>query len=659
MKKRTLSKKTILGCLIFAVVLTIAICLAVGIWYQRDQMEEYRVLAYSYTGTAADYIDGDKVLSYLQTKEKDAYYEQVMYFFDTTMQQTNMEYYYVFVPYADELVYIWDAKTVYGSSALGEREEYTMDGKEAVEKIFRQDPPEEIIVARTEKYGYTATAYSPIFNSAGEPVAVVGVDLSMSEIQRDLLHFTFIIILCVASVTTLSVMLFLAFIQGKIVRPIALLNQTARHMVENLEKESIAEAEIHTGDEIEELSESFIGMHKEVRSYIQRLASVTAEKERIGAELNIAAQIQSDMLPQTFPAFPDRTDFDIYATMDPAKEVGGDFYDFFLVDDDHLALVIADVSGKGVPAALFMMVAKLLIKNAVQARLSPKAILERVNDQLCENNQAEMFVTAWLGILEISTGHMVCANAGHEYPAVCRKGGGFELFKDSHGFVLAGMPGVRYKEYALTLHEGDTLFVYTDGVPESTSGEEVLYGTERMLAALNRDGSCDSRTLLENVRADIDAFVKDAPQFDDITMLSIKILKTQMNKLSVKPELSSVEPVTQFYERILRNNHVPEKVIAQVNIVVDELYSNITRYSGATNATLGYCITDDTLHIRFSDNGTPYDPTKKPDPNISAPAEEREIGGLGVYMAKQIMDSMVYTRQNGMNILTLEKSLKA
>ncbi len=249
------------------------------------------------------------------------------------------------------------------------------------------------------------------------------------------------------------------------------------------------------------------------------------EKERIGAELHVATQIQASMLPCVFPAFPEYEEFDIYASMSPAKEVGGDFYDFFLVDQDHLALVMADVSGKGVPAALFMMITKTLLKNAAQSGLSPREAMEKVNNQLLENNEAGMFVTVWLGIYEISSGKLTAANAGHEYPAVKRAGGSFELFKDKHGFVMAGMEDVCYQEYVIELHQGDMLFVYTDGVAEASDEENRLYGTDRMLEALNRKKDVGSQELLQEVRADIDRFVGNAMQFDDITMMAVKIRK--------------------------------------------------------------------------------------------------------------------------------------
>ena len=240
-----------------------------------------------------------------------------------------------------------------------------------------------------------------------------------------------------------------------------------------------------------------------------------------GKELALATRIQADMLPNIYPAFPERKEFDIYATMTPAKEVGGDFYDFFLIDDNHLALVIADVSGKGVPAALFMMVSKILIQNCALAIKSPKDVLEAVNNQICQKNKEEMFVTTWLGILNFETGKMVCANAGHEYPVLKQPNQDFELIRDKHGFVIGGMPGAKYKEYELQLEPDAKLFVYTDGVPEATNSENVLYGTTRMVDALNESKDKTPKEILVDIEKSVKDFVKDAPQFDDLTMLCL------------------------------------------------------------------------------------------------------------------------------------------
>ena len=307
---------------------------------------------------------------------------------------------------------------------------------------------------------------------------------------------------------------------GKIVKPLNAMTERISGMGED-ELEFTMEDTYRTGDEIEILADSFARLSRKTIDYVEQVRSVTAEKERIGAELNMAAAIQSSMLPHDFPPFPNRTEFDLYASMDPAKEVGGDFYDFFLIDDDHLGIVMADVSGKGVPAALFMMVSKVILQSVAMLGGSPESILTKTNEAICSNNQVDMFVTVWVGILEISTGKLTAANAGHEYPVLMRAGGNFELFKDKHGFVIGGMEGVKYRQYELQLNPGDKLFLYTDGVPEATDADKNLFGTERMIEALNKSKNGDPKEILHGVREAVDSFVKEAEQFDDLTMLCL------------------------------------------------------------------------------------------------------------------------------------------
>ena len=227
-------------------------------------------------------------------------------------------------------------------------------------------------------------------------------------------------------------------------------------------------------------------------------------------------------LPHNFPPFPERKEFDLFASMAPARDVGGDFYDFFLIDDDHLCLVIADVSGKGIPGALFMMLSKRIIEDAARLELDAGEILDKTNQSLCDSNQAGMFVTVWLGILELSTGRLTAANAGHEYPAVQKNGGRFALYKDRHGFVIGGMEDVRYQSYDLQMEPGDKLFVYTDGVPEATADSLEMFGTERMTAALNSKAEGSPEEILSAVKQAVDAFVGDAEQFDDLTMMCLE-----------------------------------------------------------------------------------------------------------------------------------------
>lgn len=427
-------------------------------------------------------------------------------------------------------------------------------------------------------------------------------------------------------------------------------------------------AQIRDNDEIGDLAQSFNNMAVSLKEYIKNLAAVTAEKERIGAELNVATQIQADMLPRIFPPFPDRTEFDIYATMTPAKEVGGDFYDFFLIDRDHLGLVMADVSGKGVPAALFMVIAKTLIKNRAMMGGNPAQILHDVNNQLCEGNEAELFVTVWFGILEISTGHVIAANAGHEYPALKRAAGKFMLMKSKHSPAVATMEDMNFRENEFIMKPGDMLYIYTDGVAEATNSDEELYGTDRMIDALNKNADLKVDEILANVKRDVDEFTGDAPQFDDITMLGIKYYGGEVNKmgtgkrLDISAEVKNLDEVLAFVDEQLEEYGCSPKIQMQIDIAVEEIFVNIANY--AYNPEVGPAeIRVETqeaplsVAITFTDGGVPYDPLKKPDPDVTLPAEERQIGGLGIYMVKKSMDAISYEYKDGKNILTIKKKL--
>ena len=307
----------------------------------------------------------------------------------------------------------------------------------------------------------------------------------------------------------------------RIVKPLNTITERISELREgNLE--FLMDDAYRTGDEVQALAESFAALSHKTLEYMDTVKRVAAEKERISTELSLATKIQEAMLPHIIPAFPDRADFDIIGSMDPAKEVGGDFYDYFLIDDNHLCMLIADVSGKGVPAALFMMASKIILQSVAMLGGTPAEILTRTNEAICSNNEAQMFVTVWLGILELSTGKLTCANAGHEYPVFKRPGGDFELYKDRHGFVIGGMKSAKYREYEMQLEPGARLFVYTDGVPEASNDRQELFGTERMIQALNRTKDAAPLDLLKNMRKAVDSFVLDAEQFDDLTMMCLE-----------------------------------------------------------------------------------------------------------------------------------------
>jgi len=312
------------------------------------------------------------------------------------------------------------------------------------------------------------------------------------------------------------------------VEPINAIADAAQNYVQDkyngvqTEEGRFAGLNITTGDEIENLANSMTEMEKDIAAYEDNLTRVTAEKQRIGTELALATRIQADMLPNIFPAFPERSDFSIFASMTPAKEVGGDFYDFFFVDHDRLAMVIADVSGKGIPAAMFMMMAKSMIQTQAASGRAPGEVLETVNRLICANNREEMFVTVWFAILDLKTGLLTAANAGHEYPVLKQPDGGFELFKDKHGLAIGAMSGMKYREYEVQMNPGAKLFVYTDGVAEATNAQNELFGMTRTVDALNQAADKSPEEILQSVNSAVESFVGDAEQFDDLTMMCLE-----------------------------------------------------------------------------------------------------------------------------------------
>ena len=494
----------------------------------RSRMEQlYSDAAFDMATYASKIIDADRARAYVRTGVKDEYYERIRELLLRAKQAMGLKYFYVVVPEADKQVYVWDSGEPGedGVCDLRTREDYfSEEARSAMRAAFEKGTRQAIVVTRSEQYGYIASSYVSILDKAGVPVALASVDVSMDEIDAQINGMILISAGFAVGVLVLCLVGYWWCIRRIVIRPLDRLAGAARNFTsERARGEGLVmdKVRIASKDEIGDLYQAMSKMEIDMTNYLDNLRTVTAERERVGAELNVAKQIQADMLPSIFPAFPDRHDFDIYATMTPAKEVGGDFYDFFFVDDSHLAMVIADVSGKGVPAALFMVIAKTLIKNRTLAGGTPSQILADVNNQLCEGNVAQLFVTVWLGILDLTTGKGVAANAGHEHPALCRKGGAFELVEYRHSPAVATMEGMRFREHDFELHPGDTLFVYTDGVPEATDATPELYGNERMLKALNKAKGLPLREILHAVKADVDVFMGDAPQFDDITMLAM------------------------------------------------------------------------------------------------------------------------------------------
>ena len=412
-------------------------------------------------------------------------------------------------------------------------------------------------------------------------------------------------------------------------------------------------------------SAEFASLSDDINSTVSTLKRYIAEASaRIDKELQFARDIQTSALPNSFPAFPKRKDFDIYASMDPAKEVGGDFYDFYITGSDTLHFLIADVSGKGIPAAMFMMRAKTELKTLTESDISIGEVFTRGNASLCEGNDANMFVTAWQGSLDLNTGLLRFANAGHNPPLVKHADGSFEYLRTRAGFVLAGLDGVRYKPQELQLQPGDIVYLYTDGVTEATNADMTLFGEQRLLDALNSQEFDSAEAICKFIKAEVDGFVGDAPQFDDITMVALKYIGTPPAPSITFDEatLSDIPAATEFAEAEMEKLGCPLKTVYQFNVAIDEIFSNIVKYGYAEKpgpVTLKLIEKDDPhrLYVRFEDEGMPYNPLTKEDPDVTLSAEERGIGGLGIYMVKKTMDDMRYKYENGKNILTIMKKL--
>lgn len=526
MKKRSLSKKFIWGLIGLAAALCLMSVAVTAVLYRKRMEDYYAKTAFDAAEIAAQNIDGSRISAYQETLQTDEYYDGISRFLLGLKETVGVKYLYVVIPGQDEMFYIWDVGEPgeEGVCGLGDEDAYYGGGKQVMQAAFAgQDEGNTILITNHREYGYLASAYVPIPDARGNPAALASVDISMDSINREILHFTILILLFTVMILTVFVSAYYLFIKRQVIRPIKRLHLAASTIVkENLENTSDFETGIRTGDEIGELAEAFQYMVGELREYIGNLRRVTAEKERIGAELYVATQIQASMLPCIFPAFPEKKEFDIFATMEPAKEVGGDFYDFFLIGEDRLAVVIADVSGKGVPAALFMVIAKTLIKNHAQAGEEPSAVFEQVNRQLCENNDAGLFVTAWMGILDIKTGVMTCVNAGHN-PPLLKQNGTFEYLRVPPGLVLAAMDDMDYGQSRIGLSKGDTLYLYTDGVTEAAATDGSMYGEDRLRETLNRMGERPLSELLVEIREDVRAFAGEEPQYDDITMLALRL----------------------------------------------------------------------------------------------------------------------------------------
>ena len=671
-EKRNFTKsliRPIFNALIGLILLLSAAIGVVGYFGFADAIkQQYTDIANGIAENVSLGIDVGELDRYLESKTADDEYNAIRNHIQRTANAEDCSVIYVAKVHTDskerEYIYNVVSKTSgFSPYDIGFRDEVSEEFLKVYDRIVKgESDSHNFMYARK---GYTTSIY-PMKDEDGNVVAIVGVVKNMSLLNTAKNKYIVKVILVEAIIAIVSGIFWTIYMRRRIVKPIRILNEAALNMVEHLEDGTSPEIVVKNDDEIKDLADSFSKMYHEVGEYIEKLEKVTAEKERIGAELTLASDIQAHMLPCIFPAFPDYDEFDIYATMTPAKEVGGDFYDFFMTDEKHLAFVMADVSGKGVPAALFMVIAKTLIKNYAQMGQEPGQVFTTVNRLLCDGNDAGLFVTAWIGILDLESGLLKYANAGHNPPLIKKAGGQFEYLRSRPGFVLAGMDTTRYRQSEMVLNPGDRIFLYTDGVTEATDSSQQLYGEDRLESLLNRCQADTAEEMLADLKNDIDSFVCEAPQFDDITMLMLDFKKRKagegMTERLFPADDSALNDVLAFAEEELEKAECPPKAMMQLTVAIEEVFVNVAHYAypdeeGQVSFGIAFDSESRSITFRIADKGIAFNPLEKPDPDITLSAEEREIGGLGIFICKKTMDEIGYARENGENILTMTKKL--
>ncbi len=515
-------------------------------------------------------------------------------------------------------------------------------------------------------YGHLMCAAAPIVDTDNSLICHAYVDIDFSIIYSSINGFINTLAILLFGFALLLTVGIVVLFNFTLIKPIKKLDAatTSYLNTDNQDPTNITEIsklKINTKDEVQHLTQSIQTLEKNIANYIRSIESINAEKERYSTELDIAEKIQMGLLPHEFPS---NENYRLNAYVNPAKEVGGDFYDFFMVDETHIALVMADVSGKGIPAALFMAIGKTLIKDHTITSKNLSDTFTDVNNLLSHGNNSDMFITAYEGVLDLETGEYKFVNAGHEMPFIYKKKTNtFESYRCKPGFVLAGMPGIKYQEGQIKLEPGDKIFLYTDGVTEATDDSKNQFSLERLQRALRENRTLSPSEIIEEVKDRVDHFVKGAPQFDDITMLCFEFIHKIEGKtrtIEVGANLSNFEKVLNFINDTLDEHYIEKKTINKIDIALDELFSNVCNYAyedGLGKVKVAISVTSAQIKISLIDDGKPYNPLEHEDPDITESVKERKIGGLGIMMVKKTMDEVKYEYKHKQNIITIIKNI--
>lgn len=541
MRRRKLGSDIIALCIAFALIVSLGTGIIGYFTFYKNIMDQYDNYLKDMLNETVAVIDGDDLQECIKTLEKSEKYYETQEFLDNLKNNSSIEYIYILQPLnlneennmmyvmtgvRDNEKYIYDDVITLGNMT---GTEYSPDFAQIY--INTMTTTGDIVYHKNNtEFGYMYTAMKPIHNSKGEPICVLSIDYSMNKLYDTIKRFVIYEVLGCIMLSLIFILFQIVWLRRRVVNPLSSLEKSAVQLYESSHNATTPDdmkfekPYTSVNDEISSLSDTLERMAENLKRNMNSLVKESQSRERIESELGVATRIQRRMIPNVFPDTFKTDGIDMYAEIDQAPEMGGSFYDYYVMDDDHLAFVIADVSGKGVSAALFMVIAKTMIRNQlINGTMSPAEAFENVNNHLCHGNDFHLDVSAWLGILEISTGRIVVANAGHNSPAIGRKGRKYEICIDTYGPPLGAMSGISYQEYEIVLEKGDTLFLYTDGIIDTENPNDEKFGINRMLEILNDNPRATIETLLKNMKTEIDLFMEGVRQKDDIAMMGIRL----------------------------------------------------------------------------------------------------------------------------------------
>lgn len=497
----------------------------------------------------------------------------------------------------------------------------------------------------TTYINYHNRTYIPFVNKIDDEMLII-ICLPKSEMFKDVNFVYFLMILSMLGLTLLIPTLLYFSLNRYIINPIDKLTDIAH----KIGKGEDIQIKIEKPEEFAQLASTFDKMTKDIKS-------ITQERAKINSELSIAKSIQASSLPNVFPPFPEKSEFDIFATMETAKEVGGDFYDFYFVDEDKFMFLIADVSGKGIPAALFMMTVKTLINNVSQLGYPPKRLIETINKKISQTNKQGFFVTMLAGLINTKTGELNLINCGHNQPLIKRNNGDFEYLNLAPNIVLGAFEDAQFEIYDTKLNPGDIIFTYTDGITEAFNDKNEMFGEQNLVDSLNKNKTSDIKQIIENTTTDIKNYMNSTPQSDDITMLAFKYNgDKKVKNFETEALQANYKSFYTWLHEAFEQWNLDSELRNKLDMCAEEIYANISFYAYPPK-TGAVCVslekTDDSVTMKFKDSGVAYNPLEKPDPNIDLPPEQRPIGGLGIYMVKNMADNVEYHRIENENVLTI------